>query len=464
VTVEFRFRDFCHPWSLLRLRREFEHSQWWSEQELARFQEERLRRVVAHAYEHVPYYRALFQQHSLKPDAIQTLADLPRIPILSKNALRREFQRLRAAGSTGVELRTSGTNGAPVRVLMDKSANVLEFVYYWRQFSWAGYRLGDRFAELTSHFFLKSEDRAGHLIHRQRLTGRLLLNSLNLGRETVRVFAGALREYRPRFLKGIASSLYYFALFLRNLRADDITLKAVFSTGEILTKQQRAVIEATFHCKVYDLYGHMERTVAVSECPKGALHIHPEYGILELTSKVPVGPTTPGGEQIYQARVIGTSLHNFCMPLLRYDVGDVVEVVEPQSPCPCGRRMPRLHRILGRQEDVVIRPDGQVVTALFIVFELVPEVAQGQIVQTDKDRLLIRVVRNPQYRAESEANLLSCLRRFVGPEMAIEFEYLAPGAFHEESGAGKFRMIVSRLRQPADKHAGRELVEHMAGG
>ncbi len=108
---------------------------------------------------------------------------------------------------------------------MDKSANVLEFVYYWRQWSWAGYRLGDRFAELTSHFFLKSEGRAGQLIHLQRLTRRLLLNSLNIGRENVRLFAGALRDYRPKFLKGIASALYYFALFLRELRADDIASK-----------------------------------------------------------------------------------------------------------------------------------------------------------------------------------------------------------------------------------------------
>ena len=464
MTVEFRIRDFCYPWSLLRLRAQFERSQWWSEQELVRYQEERLRRVVAHAYEHIPFYRDLFQHHGLKPADIQTLADLPRIPILSKNTLRREFQRLQAPGSIGREVRTSGTNGAPVRVLMDKSANVLEFVYYWRAWSWAGYRLGDRFAELTSHFFLKSKSRADELIHRQRLTGRLLLNSLGLGRENVRLFAGAMRKYRPRFLKGLASALYYFALFLRELRVDDLALRAVFSTGEILTKHQRATIEGTFHCKVHDLYGHMERTVAVSECPKGSLHIHPEYGILELANKVPVGPGSPAGERIYQARVVGTSLHNYSMPLLRYDAGDVVELVDPQLICPCGRRMPRVHRILGRQEDVVIRPDGQVVTALFIVFEHVPEVAQGQIVQTDSDRLCIRVVRNPQYTLESEANLLSCLRRFVGPEMAIEFKYLPPGAFHEEAGAGKFRMIVSRLGQPPDVPVGREQIHHMAGG
>lgn len=464
MTVEFRIRDFCHPWSLFRLRAEFERSQWLSEQELVLLQEEQLRRVVAHAYEHVPYYRDLFQHLGLKPAAIQTLEDLPRIPILSKDTLRREFQRLRVPGSRGREVRTSGTNGAPVRVLMDKSANVLEFVYYWRQFSWAGYRLGNRFAELTSHFFLKSRSRADQLIHRHRLTGRLLLNSLGLGRDNVRLFAGALREYQVRFLKGLASALYYFAHFLRELRADDIALQAVFSTGEILTKHQRATIEGTFHCKVYDLYGHMERTVAVSECPKGTLHIHPEYGILELANKVPVGSASHSGERIYQARVVGTSLHNFSMPLLRYDVGDVVEVAEPQSPCPCGRRMPRLHRILGRQEDVVIRPDGQVVTALFIVFDQVPEVAQGQIVQTDRNRLCIRVVRNPQYTLEAEADLLSCLRRFVGPEMAIEFEYLPPGAFHEEMGAGKFRMIASRLRQSPDVCVDREPVHHIAGG
>ncbi len=152
------------------------------------------------------------------------------------------------------------------------------------------------------------------------------------------------------------------------------------------------------------------------------------------------------------------------MPLLRYDVGDVVEVAVPQCPCPCGRRMPRLHRILGRQEDVVIRPDGQVVTASFIVFD------RSRKSPRDKSSRPIWTacasgwfgILSTQH--ESEAELLSCLRRFVGPEMTIEFEYLPPGVFHEETGAGKFRMIVSQLRQPPDTCVGREHIHQLAGG
>jgi phenylacetate-CoA ligase len=448
VSIDFKLRDFCYPWFILRLWAQFQRSQWFSQEEFIRYQGQRLRQVVAHAYENVPYYRDLFRRLGLTPADVRMPADLPKIPTLSKATLRANFPLLRAATRERfrpVEVWTSGTSGEPTRVLMDKPANVLEFVYYWRHWGWAGYRLGDRFAELSSHFFLREESRARSFAHRQRLSGRLLLNSLALSPESVPIFARKLREHRSLFLKGIASALYYFALFFREQGVSDIALKAIFSTGEALLAWQRRVIENVFHCKVYDSYGHMERTVAISECPEGGLHIIPEYGILELVKREPLKRPPGAIGKAYTAAVVGTSLHNFSMPLLRYEVGDVVEVEEPDLVCACGRTMPRVRRIVGRQEDAIVAPDGRVVTTLFIVFEEVPGIMQGQIVQDAVDRLQVLVVRGPDYTAESEGQLLRYLRRFVGPDMAIELAYFSHDAFRREAGEGKFRTVISRL-------------------
>jgi phenylacetate-CoA ligase len=466
MTIEFKIRDFCYPLAVLRLRAFFERSQWFSQEELVRYQEQRLRTIVAHAYEAVPYYRDVFRRLRLTPADVRTLADLSKIPPLSKATLRAEFPRLQAINKARFrprEVRTSGTSGAPCRLLMDKPANVLEFAYYWRHWSWAGYRLGQRFAELTSDFFLKEESRAGQLVHVQGWTGRLLLNSLALDPDTVTTFARALRSYRPHFLKGIASALYYFALFCREKGIKDIAFQGIFSTGEVLTALQRRTIEEVFGGQVYDSYGHMERTVAVSECPRSGLHINPEYGILELADRVLL-ESRPGRGGVYTAKVIGTSLHNLSMPLLRYEVGDVLEFEEPDPVCACGRAMPRIRRIAGRQEDVVVGSDGRVITTLFVLFDQVPGVAQGQIIQEAVDRLRVRVVRGPGYSARSEAELLRRLRRFVGPDMAVDFEYLSRDALRRESEPGKFRMVISRIqpRPPADSRAG--FVSQRAGG
>ena len=350
MSIDFKLRDFCYPLSILRLRREFERSQWFPREMLIRDQERRLRHIVAHAYENVPYYRDAFRALDLTPADIRTLSDLTKIPTLSKASLRTHFPDLMAANRARFHpraARTSGTSGEPVRFLIDKQANVLEFVYYWRHWSWAGYRLGDRFAELSSYAFLHDESRVGRPYLFQRVMGRLLLNSLALSAGIVPAFARALRAYRPQFLKGIASALHYLALFFREAGVNDVRFRGIFSTGEVLTAHQRRTIEQVFDCKVYDSYGHMERTVAVSECPEGGLHINTEYGILETVDLVPLDPQPPGARVISTARVVGTSLHNFSMPLLRYEVGDLVELEEPNPLCACGRGLPRIRRVLG---------------------------------------------------------------------------------------------------------------------
>jgi phenylacetate-CoA ligase len=148
------------------------------------------------------------------------------------------------------------------------------------------------------------------------------------------------------------------------------------------------------------------------------------------------------------------------MPLVRYEVGDLMEVEEPDPGCPCGRLMPRVRRIIGRQEDVIVDPDGRVITTLFIAFDQVSGVVQGQVIQEAVDRLHVRVVRGPGYR---EADLLGCLRRFVGPSMRVEFEYLSRDDLRRGAG-GKFRAVVSRVRHrlPAGEPAG--LVNQLARG
>ncbi len=448
VAIEFNLREFGHPLSILRLRRFFEKSQWLPVDDLLLCQEQLLRRTVAHAYEQVPYYQGLFRQIRLRPADVRTLADLQKIPRLPKAILRAEFVRLQARDKDRHSPRwyqTSGTSGEPVRFLLDKPANILEFVHYWRHWSWAGYRLGDRFAELTSQHFLGDEKLARQRWCYQWKFGRLLLNSLFFSVDNVAGYAGILRKYRPRFLKGTASALYFLALFFKQTGIADIAFEGTFATGEQLLPSQRRLIEEVFHGKVYDSYGHMERTVAISECPQGGFHINPEYGVLELVEKTPVSSaTTEPGARRFTAKVVGTSLHNRSMPLLRYEVNDVVEVEEPATACACGRAMPRIVRVNGRHEDVITTPDGRVIPTLFVVFDTVPGVRLGQVVQEEPARLVIRIVPSEEYTRRSETALVTHVRRFVGFAMRVEVEYLSAAALRATT-AGKFRTVISRV-------------------
>jgi phenylacetate-CoA ligase len=420
MALEFNVGDFAYPVSLLKLRSTFEKTQWFSREQQTSYQERLLHRVIEQAYWQVPYYRRVFDRLRLKPCDVRHVADLEKLPVLTKQTLRAEFKTLGADNRNRFRPKTvctSGTTGGQVQFLVDKPSNLLEFVYYWRHWSWAGYRLGNSFAEFSTVFFRGSSE---HLVtHFQRITNRLLLNSRKISAATVNAFVAAIRERHPLFLKGLPSVLYYFCLFLRENRVDDLAFKAVFSTGEKLLPRYRHIIETTFNCKVYDSYGQMERTVAISECPHGSLHVNSDYGILELVGHDGVVSFDLGnasrGSRHPAGKIIGTSLYCYSMPLLRYDVGDFVQMDTDQR-CACGRQFPVVHSIDGRDSDVIINPEGEVITAAFLVFEEMREILAGQLLQESVEDLRLRIVPTSRFSAAHEREAVLNLRRLVGPQ------------------------------------------------
>lgn len=451
MALEFKLNDFAHPAAIIKLRSTFEKTQWFTTEEQTLYQERLLRRIVEHAYRYVPYYRDLFDSIRLKPDDIRRLSDINKIPILTKEILRARFNTLEAINSRAFRpqvLCTSGTTGQRIQFLVDRPSNILEFVYYWRHWNWAGYRLGAPFAEFSSVFFSKSDDRSRLASHYQRLTNRLLLNSVAMSHATVGDYVRAIRQHRPLFLKGLPSVLYYFSLFLRKQGVADISFKAIFSTGETLVPRFRKLIEETLGCKVYDSYGHMERTVAISECPRGGMHVNPDYGLLELVRqdalRADFAGEGGGGGSAYTARVIGTSLYNFSMPLLRYEVGDIISV-DPEKKCACGRQFPLIGAVEGRQSEVLMTPEGKVITAAFLIFEDVPDILEGQIMQESLTDLCVKIVPALPFSKASEARLKSRLQTLVGPAATISVERCDSSALLR-GGAGKVLTVVSKFK------------------
>ena len=454
VSIDFRIRDFLSPAAIWRTRRLFERTQWLPPDDLRAFQDRLLREQIAFAYERVPYYRDLFDHYRLTPADITCADDLHKLPLLGKEDVRRAGDRIRADGSRHAHaVRTSGTTGSPVTVWLDRQANVLEFVYYWRHWSWAGYRLGQRFAELGSHFFVGRPGLHGRVAVFQRHLNRLMLSTLHLSPARTDEFADAIRRRRPRFLKGLAGDLYFLAVMLSERGIDDIAFQAVFSTGETLLPAYRTVIERTFHCRALDSYGHMERTVAVSECPEGGYHVNAEYGILELAD---VGPR--GADGTVAGIAHGTALHNRAMPLIRYEIGDLIEPLtekgvgsrflsSPGVVCPCGRTLPLVKAVHGREQDVIVTPDGRVITSLFLVLEFIEGVEFGQFVQETPDRLTVSIVRGPGFSRRTEEDLLHWLRQYVGAEMRIDLRTISRDEI-ARTPTGKVRPVISHVPPP----------------
>jgi len=439
MSIDFKLRDFFYPREILGLRRTLERTQWLSPEKLREYQEMRLRKIVDHAYQRVPYYKALFDNLGLSPTDIRRVEDLKLLPLLTKDSVRDESSALLAEKSDQYQPKlysTSGTSGEPLLFYLDKSANTLEFVYYWRYWGWAGYRLGDRFAELGSHFFLERPKLSGDAYHYQTYLRRLHLNSAQVSSSGVSDMASAIRKYRPLFLKGVSSALYFFALNLQEAGISDLKFKAVFSTGEVVTELYRKTVESVLNAPLLDSYGHMERTVSISQCLQGGYHVNSDYGILELTNE-----TSGDNGTFLTGRAVGTSLYNLAMPLIRYDIGDEIETFSEPKSCPCGRTLPLIKAIHGRSEDVIVTPDGRFITSLFIVPEFVRGIRFAQFAQVSESEMEVRVVPSLEWNHEAEEQLLLYTRRLLGPSFRLTLNQTTRNGLQMDR-SGKIRSVI----------------------
>jgi phenylacetate-CoA ligase len=447
--LDFKIREFSYPLQIWKLKKEFNRNQWLSEKELTVYQLTRLQTVLKQAFENVSYYRELLQKTGIDPGDITSLSAFRAIPCLSKDDLRKNFRQLSAHNFKKFHPRvitTSGTTGGQVKFYADKPSNILEFVFYWRFWGWGGYRLGNRFAELSAQFFTPFEKYKTVFSHLEPLTGRLMVNSLLISRENIDVYIQLFKKFRPLFIKGLPSNLYCLALLLHEKGNHDFTFKAVFSQGENLLQYQRNLIEQVFNCRVLDYYGHMERTMAISQCEHGSYHCHMDYGLIEFEKNDRVHSESCLSDE-YIAEVIGTSLHNYSMPLIRYRTGDYVTLKKDPKKCACGRGFPTVASILGRDCDIVYTSDGRAITALYVVFDRTPGLGFGQIVQRKAGHLLLRVVIELPDKKKVRETLLKNVISFTGQNMNIEIEDVDPQEV-KHMKTGKFRVVKSLLKTP----------------
>jgi phenylacetate-CoA ligase len=443
MAIDFRIRDFFYPVGILKLKYILERTQWLPPDELRAYQEKRLSFIIKQAYNHVPYYRCLFKGLKLRPSDIRRVDDLKKLPLLTKSTARDAGSDLHADNADKyhpVTYTTSGTAGSPLQFYLDKGANSLEFVYYWRHWGWAGFKLGDRFAELGSQYFLRRKNLGEVTFSWQPHLRRLMLNSGQISFCRAKEMVEAIRKYRPKFLKGMASAVYFLALSLKEAGINDISFKAIFSTGEVLTPRYRMMAEMVFSCPILDSYGHMERTVTVCQCLEGGYHINSDYGILELENI----RTSANGKNVL-GRVIGTSLYNMSMPFIRYDVGDHIEIFVEQRTCPCGRGLPLVKAIHGRNEDIIVTPDGRFITSIFILPEFVEGIHFVQFVQESKTELCINVVPGNKWNKEKEGELSVYVRKLVGPEVYIRIACVTSEDIIKDA-SGKCRTVISRVK------------------
>jgi phenylacetate-CoA ligase len=214
----------------------------------------------------------------------------------------------------------------------------------------------------------------------------------------------------------------------------------VFTSSETLLPLQRSLIEERFECTVFDFYGLAERMAFATQCEAQQYHLNFEYAVNEVVDGT--GNPVPEGQEGY---LVGTSLHNYGMPFIRYKTNDVTAIVTGK--CECGRSMPRLKAITTKAEDIIVTPEGKLISSSVLThpFKPLDSVKESQIIQETIDHLRIRIVPRDDYNDNDSEQLLAALRNRVGHEMKIDLEFVEE---IPRTKAGKFRWVISKVPLP----------------
>lgn len=336
-------------------------SQWWSEEQLRTYQNAQLQALVHHAYTSVRFYRDLFDQIGLKPADIESVDDLPKIPLLRKEDFKNNPSPLFSQDPKYRKLikgHTSGTTGSPLDVWYDSDSLYMAYAALARHYEWAQCRLardGDRIVVARGNVIVPINRKKPPYWRHNWYHNQLLLSAFHMSSKSLPLYIEKIRQFNPAVIDGYPSTLYVLAKYLKN-SGQKLPLRAAITSSETLYDFQREVIEESFDCRVFDYYALAERNAFASECEAHSKrHLYMEYAITEIVDK-DGNPQPSGTEGI----LVGTNLHNFGMPLLRYVTNDRTTFLDEK--CSCGRGLGLMEEVTTKAEDTLTLADGRLIS------------------------------------------------------------------------------------------------------
>lgn len=430
--------------SALAVLQQLEQSQWWRPEELQTMQFKQLRLLVAQAADNLPFYRQRFIEAGLAPGGELTMEQWRRLPILTRHDLQTNDLRCPKVpkGHGGLtRATTSGSTGQPVVVTGTELTN-----FFWRVFT------------LREHFW-----------HHRDLSGKLAAIRANLGKEplplggvfnqgwgpsTDQVFRTGpsavlditsdvrhqwdwLVKLQPDYLLTYPSNLAALTDCRRQDGRQLAGLREIRTMGETVSPRLRQECRELWQAKLVDMYTSQEVGYMALQCPEHEhYHVQSENVLVEVLADdgSPCGPGEIG-------RVVVTALHNFAAPLIRYEIRDYAEV---GPPCPCGRGLPVLKRLMGRQRNMLRLPTGERRWPLFGFsgWGEVAEIRQFQFIQTSLDEIEAKLAVAQPLSPEQESRLAAIINSSLGYPFRLNFVYLPE---IPQGPGGKYEEFISRL-------------------
>ncbi len=452
--AEVRFPALPRPRAAaeLALLYQLEHSQWWEPERIEREQLRQLQLLVAHAAATVPFYRERMRAAGIDPRAPLAPEAWSALPLLTRRDVQESAEALvssripRAHGRT-YTTQTSGSTGQPVRITGTSLNRLLWRVLTVREHLWHRRDFSAKLCAIRPS--TSGHARPPEGLQRQGWgpatdglfrTGPMAL--LALGTDVGTQAAWLVRQ-DPEYLLSYPSNLLALAEhFLRaGLRLP--RLREVRTVGESVQPALREAVRAAWNVPVTDVYSSQEAGYIALQCPSGSglYHLQSEAVRVEILDDAG-RPCAPG----CIGRVVVTPLHNFAMPLLRYEIRDYAQA---GTACPCGRGLPTIRRVTGRYRNMLVMPNGEKRWPFtgFAEYRKIAPVRQYQMIQRDRETIEVRFAIDRPLTPAEEARMTEVIHRWLGHPFALRFSCV--DSFPATPG-GKFEDFVSEVKMGSD--------------
>ncbi len=445
--------------NLIRNMHHLKKSEHLDTQQIRLLQEKRFKDLLKHVLEKSKFYKRYYQEHGITIDKADdvTLQDLPTInkkimmghyddfvcdPVLKREDLEKFIsdpsnRGKKYRGSYQV-IHTSGSSGT-----------IGLFVYGANDWDMLRALVLTRVSKTKISLFKKTKlayigATDGHFAGISLVQGapRLLMDLLPLSvNSPLGEICQKINEFQPDALSGYSSGAYLLAQeqIKRNI---DIKPKRIMCSADPLTLKMRQTIKQAFGIEPINFYAASESIGMAAECDIGqGFHLFDDWHSFEIVDEnlKPVEPGEPG-------KLLLTNLYNYTQPLIRYRLDD--EIILDDKPCECGCPFPLIKNIAGRQEEFLWfeKGDGtkEYIHPLVIVEFVVPGLEKLQVVQTQRNKLLMKVIIHG-----NKEDILSAIRKRMkeilkgkGLEDVVSFEVEVVKEIENDAKTGKFKLII----------------------
>lgn len=402
----------------------------------------RLQKLLQHASLRCDFYSEILRTAGFSSDGTFGWDEFKKIPLLTKDDIRANRDRMIARNCPKEQLvprKTSGSTGVSLDFFVDEKSSQWKRAVTMTYDRWAGWDIGERVGAIWGN----PDNRINWRMYLRNLllTRHEYLDTLKMDETEMSRFHQTLCKKPPAILFGHAHSLFLFAKFMQLKGLSGIKPRGIISTCMVLHDFERQAIEQVFGCRVTNRYGCEEVSLIACECPEGNMHLNCDTLLVEFIRD---GKSVPPGEP---GAIVVTDLTNYGMPFIRYKVGDV-GVPSSKTSCPCGCTYPMMDSLEGRVADYVVTPDRNYISGISLTENFamhLPGVKQMQIIQEELDFLVFRIVKGESFSEQTVTDINRLALERFGDKMRYSVDYVES---IQSERSGKYRFCISKIANP----------------